>query len=85
MSISQGKNIKVKQDLCVILKSSSYFSLPFSPPPQQPLSLLSRSFGDGAEGGGALQEGGLLWAVKRSLDAACIGRCQRWSKVVSLS
>ena len=84
MSISQGKNIKVKQDLCVILKSSSYFYSP-SPPPQQPLSLLSRSFGDGAEGGGALQEGGLLWAVKRSLDAACIGRCQRWSKVVSLS
>lgn len=36
MSISQGKNIKVKQDLCVILKSSSYFSLPFSPPPNNP-------------------------------------------------
>lgn len=39
MSISQGKNIKVKQDLCVNLKSSSYFSLPF-PPPTTPLSVV---------------------------------------------
>lgn len=37
MSISQGKNIKVKQDLCVILKSSSYFSLSISPPPNPSL------------------------------------------------
>lgn len=40
MSISQGKNIKVKQDLCVILKSSSYFSLSISPP--TPLSVIQK-------------------------------------------